>query len=219
MPGVRARTWRARRRCRPVLRPTQIARLKRCSHYGNRKVGRRHFFAVARLGAARRTAMCQKTVALNGRPRCVPTTSTSMFGFPLRQYRQSTAPSHFVYTAVCLTERGHRRPRDRPKAHRQRLEAHSLGTARPVLWIQPRTALLSATIRLCSTSPRNGEPRVITEAIRFGLRTAADRAKIPPRLCPMRCTGRPVSAYARSIVSSRCRERRSGQWAAMPIPE
>src|ERR1035441_2723919 len=161
--------------------------------------GRRHFFAVvAPAEAASRSAMCRKTVALKGRPRCVPTTSTSMSAFPLRQYRQSTIPSHFVYTAVCRTELGHDRPRDCPKAQPQRLEAHSRGTSGPVFRIQPRAALLSASIRLCSTSPRKGEPRVMTEATRSGLRTAADRAKIPPRLCPMRCTRRPVHAYPRS---------------------
>ncbi len=170
-------------------------------------------------GAERRCAICWKTLALNGRPKCVPTTSTSMSGFPLRQYRQSTNPSHFVYTAVARTERGHRWPRDCPKLQWQRLEPHSCGTLGRTVRIPPRTSLLSTTSRPCILSPRKGEPRVMTEAIRDGLRTAAARAKMPPRLWPMRCTLRPVSAYARSMVSSKIPARRSGQSAAIPIPE
>ena len=48
-----------------------------------------------------------------------------------------------------------------------------------------------------TTKPRNGDPRVVTELMRFGIRTAAERAKIPPRLCPIRCTLRPVSKKVR----------------------
>ena len=50
--------------------------------------------------------------------------------------------------------------------------------------------------------PRNGEPSVATEAIRSGRRAAAERASMPPRLCPTRCTGRPVAARAASIVTN-----------------
>ena len=55
----------------------------------------------------------------------------------------------------------------------------------------------------CERMPRKGDPSVITEATRSGRRAAAERDSMPPRLCPIRCTLRPVSSCASATVAMR----------------